>query len=139
MYQTSERVRKLKAVVDAATPGPWLISPEWKKIRPEQAWRYIVSAGGDPITGNFEIEKGGVCSAKEDADFIIAARNDMPGLIERAEYMAQALETARAHLRKLRGVLEASGSEQAQELAFLALITVANALAKWNGTEEASE
>ena len=64
--------------------------------------------------------------------------SDMPQLIERAEYMAGALETARIHLRKLRSILEVSGSEQAQELTFLALITVANALAKWNGTEEAS-
>ena len=60
--------------------------------------------------------------------------SDMPQLIERAEYMAGALEMARAHLRKLRGILEVSGSEQAQELAFLALMAVADALAKWDGT-----
>lgn len=139
MYSTPWWLQEIKRKADAATPGPWLINPAWKQIKPEKAWHYIVSVEGKPITGNYETEDGGVCSAKEDSDFIIAARNEVPELIEQAEHMAGALETARVHLRKLRGILEVSGSEQAQELAFLALMAVADALAKWNEKEDAND
>jgi len=59
-----------------------------KDDRYSDAWHNIASASTyDDITGNYDYEEGGVCSTKEDSDFIAHAREDIPWMIAEIERM----------------------------------------------------
>ena len=65
-------------------------------------WRNIYSADGIKIVGNYDFENGGVCTTREDAEFIISSRTGWPHAIERALKAEAEVEKLRAEVERLR-------------------------------------
>ncbi len=87
-----KKLEELKALALAATPGPWAAmhryhysNKKWEGAEieslPKQVTRKIKTYTGEIreitdnyyVCGNYNYEEGGVCSTKDDADYIAAA------------------------------------------------------------------
>lgn len=70
----------IRARCDAATPGPWMV---FEGAYP-YGEGYVIESPADLVAGNFDHEEGGIIR-KEDAEFIAAARTDVPELLAEIE------------------------------------------------------
>jgi len=50
-------------------------------LHKDDCWTKIYADSGDLIVGQYDYDMGGVASTKEDAEFIVHARQDLPALI----------------------------------------------------------
>lgn len=62
------------------------------RIKQLNDWREISSYNGTLIVGNYDYEEGGICTTKDDADFIINARTDLPDAVKEIRRLRTALE-----------------------------------------------
>ena len=105
---TAERRAAIKARCDAATPGPWVVSSEYAsgvdlgyKPDHERTWGY--GCGNDFVCDLNDGEYHEYCSQDEqraNAEFIAAARQDIPDLlaeVERWQRISHRLADARVY------------------------------------------
>lgn len=92
---TDEEIEAIEKRAEAATPGPW--RPETDDLRPDDGGLVVSSVlgpdGSDLASINPDaLLRRGVAEDRDDADFIAAARTDVPRLVKalRAEREANA-------------------------------------------------
>lgn len=78
----------------------------------EDAWREILSLTTyTSISGNYDSEAGGICSTKDDAAFIAAARTDIPRLLATVEAALLSIEDQAAIIADRDATVEALRAE----------------------------
>lgn len=88
---------KLEELMRAATPGPWEVAFEKDRIFGAEVSRPEILA---PIGDEPTVTGPGM--RDEDAHFIVAARNALPGIIATARWIISELEREREKMRTLR-------------------------------------
>ncbi|HEX5347826.1 MAG TPA: hypothetical protein VFW64_12130 [Pseudonocardiaceae bacterium] len=89
------RIQELRALTEAAAPGPWVIERSragGADVRQERANGYVIAA-------NTNGEYGGGALTVSDAEFVSAAREAVPWLLDQ-------LEAARAAIQRVRDLQE---------------------------------
>lgn len=79
-WLSDEGLEKLKALADAATPGPWRLGWYHDKTWFDDYHTISTENGRTEVCGNYDYEEGGVVY-ENDAPFIAAAREAIPELI----------------------------------------------------------
>ena len=69
-------------------------------------WREIYSTTGKRIIGNYNDEEGGVCTKKEDAEFIAEAREALPYWLKRVKELEKKNKKLQDDIAKLRKAVE---------------------------------
>lgn len=82
---TNEELDKIQSLCDRASPGPW---SAWIEGRDHTSGSSFVQTGAE------DIEMSGATEA--DYDFIAAARNDVPRLIEEVRRLRAVVEKGQA-------------------------------------------
>lgn len=82
---TNEELDKIQSLCDRASPGPW---SAWIEGRDHTSGSNFVQTGAE------DIEMSGATEA--DYDFIAAARNDVPRLIEEVRRLRAVVEKGQA-------------------------------------------
>ena len=73
--------------------APRAYHAHWIAAEPGEGWQGISSdAAALAITGNYDYDRGGVCSTPEDSAFIVHARADVPALVAEVRRLTAALD-----------------------------------------------
>lgn len=80
----AERLEKIKARCEKASPAPWM-----RNGKGTAGWR--IDDGSDRVGVAFLLSPTALVRTREDVDFIAAAREDVPDLVERVRKLEAAL------------------------------------------------
>ena len=94
--------------------APRAYHAHWIAAEPGEGWQGISSdAAALAITGNYDYDRGGVCSTPEDSAFIVHARADVPALVAEVRRLTAALD---AVTTEHAAALDAARREGAEEV-----------------------
>jgi len=110
--------------------APRAYHAHWIAAEPGEGWQGISSdAVALAITGNYDYDRGGVCSTPEDSAFIAHARTDVPDLVAEVRRLTAALATVTAEHA---AALDAARREGAEGMRAAAVAMIGRRITAWD-------
>lgn len=103
MIPTQEERDAIKARCEAATPGPWTLKP-WGYVQEIHVYNEHNQMIGAPLTTG--MPDAAWCATKEDAEFVVHARQDIPMLLDENDELRLANAAKDAEIARLETKLQ---------------------------------